>query len=157
MQCTMVVCSDCYQRSAALWKMNRGKEKQLLYKDCKLCRISASQVFKVIRLMLTTNHPHYSVPTAHCVTRIFHCCIKRQTLEYILEGTTLYNHVKQISAVRPQSMDHGSVYEHDATALSLSLGKFSFKLIGIPGSLPRIRQPKAPFSVLYPFFLCQEM
>lgn len=47
MHCT-AACSQGYQRQAALPKMNR-----LLCKGCKLCRISASQVEKVIRLTVT--------------------------------------------------------------------------------------------------------
>lgn len=107
MQCT-TVCSGSYQCYAALWKMNRVKEKQLLYKDRKLCRISDSQVFKVIRLMWTVVsfscicalNPLYSIPTVHyvCSRGVFHCCIKGHTLQYSFVIATLYNHIKHIFA-----------------------------------------------------------
>lgn len=52
MHCT-AACSQGYQHQAALPKMNR-----LLCKGCKLCRISASQVEKVIRLTVTVVFVH---------------------------------------------------------------------------------------------------
>lgn len=88
MHCTAAR-SQGYQRQAALPKMNR-----LLCKGCKLCRISASQVEKVIRLTVTVVFSERIQPL--CNTARFPAARRSSVQLAYIQGCSTGSHLQPV-------------------------------------------------------------